>query len=451
MDPLYFVNQIWQYPLFLICYGVLAAFASWVAFTWAKHPVRWLLGFAIVGLAFLFLTLKVPPLDPKLPQTFAEPTAYKVWVFALALAALLLGTHLALTYMKLSHPEVLDSEAEARFPEIDAAWQEISIQLSQARIDPTAQHLYLLLAPDETLAASVVDAAGLSLFASGPASHESPVHCYAVADALLLSCAGASALGVGGSGTERLEYLCGLITAASPERPTLRGIAVLLPFEWTSGPDPLRRVAAVREDIQTIRRAFKVRCPILAIFCLNESMPGFTEFAARLPSNLRQSRCGFSVPTILPFGPDVTRRGMAWMARWFQSWSLNLMVQEIRNQDGNNRLLVMNAAFQQSKDMLAAMLESGLTMHRQAEPAFFRGSYFVACDTHTGVSGVRGRSAARQEGPAAVRQRSRLMVARRRPHRPPLSPRLSGDRRRDHLRDLARLDLGVIRLASERA
>ncbi len=339
--------------------------------------MRWLLVLAVGGLVLVAGRLPVPPLDPRLPAVFADPWRFKLWVFCLAVATLLLGTHLVTSYLGWARAETVENAGETKYPEIDAAWQEITIQLSHARIDPTTQSLYLLIAPDEALAASVVDAAGLTLFADGPASPESPIHCYAVADALLLTCSGASSLG--GGGTDQLEYLCSLLTAATPETPMLRGIAVLLPFDWASGPDPIRRSAPVRDDIQTIRRAFQVRCPILTIFCMNESMPGFTEFAARLPRNLRQSRCGFSVPSSLVFGPEITHRGMSWMVRWFQSWSLHSMVQDIKNQEGNSRLLGMNATFQQNKDVLAAMLEVGMTLLRHAEPVFFRGCYFVAC------------------------------------------------------------------------
>src|SRR5262249_57761770 len=132
-----------------------------------------------------------------------------------------------------------------------------------------------------------------------------------------------------------------VITAENPERPILRGVAVLLPLEWASSPDGLQRVVAVRDDLQTIRRAFKVRCTTVSVFCLRDSLPGFNEFASRLPPNLRHSRCGFSVPRSYTFGADVVRPGMRWMAQWFQSWSLNLMVQDVRDKEGNSRLLTM--------------------------------------------------------------------------------------------------------------
>jgi type VI secretion system protein ImpL len=108
-------------------------------------------------------------------------------------------------------------------------------------------------------------------------------------------------------------------------------------------------------------------------------MPGFHEFASRMPAKLRQRRCGFAVPTSLGVTGEVIRRGMSWMIQWFQSWALNLMVQDVGNKDGNNRLMNMISTFRSDKGSLVSLLESALTTHRQDEPVLFRGCYFVAC------------------------------------------------------------------------
>ncbi len=67
------------------------------------------------------------------------------------------------------------------------------------------------------------------------------------------------------------------------------------------------------------------------------------------------------------------------MMRWFQVWSLSLMVNDIHNKDGNGRLLSMNVAIRAGRDALTRLLESGLTVHQQDEPILYRGCYFVAC------------------------------------------------------------------------
>ena len=60
----------------------------------------------------------------------------------------------------------------------------------QAVADITDSPGGLLLTPDESLAAWVVNSAGLQFFARAPVSPDAPLHAYAVSDALFVSCGG---------------------------------------------------------------------------------------------------------------------------------------------------------------------------------------------------------------------------------------------------------------------
>lgn len=371
-----FLSNYWQ----MLLYGIAGLATAAFALFWSKYLVRFLLVIATIAIAIFAFTYKFPgDIDERLPDAFREWLHY--WFFGLGLVTLYSLAHLVATLVRVSAgPEADTASADGPFADLQAAWQEILIQLSKARIDPAGKDLYLLIGPDESLAASVTGAAGLQFFAKAPAAPEAPIHCQAVSDALFLSCAGASALGRQDSeGTARLEYICRLIASLNPERPILRGIAILLPFDWAGRPDFLRQSSAMRDDLQTIRRTFRLRCPTLTIFCLQESIPGFNDFASRLPSNLRHQRCGFSVPLSQGTETAVIRRGMVWMTRWFHVWSLNLMVANIQDKDGNGRLLSMNSAMRANRDGLVRILESGLTVHQQDEPILYRGCYFVAC------------------------------------------------------------------------
>jgi type VI secretion system protein ImpL len=301
--------------------------------------------------------------------------------------------------------------------------------------------LYILLTPEEALAASVVSAAGLQFFARAPLSADAPLHGYAVADALFLSCAGMYvaprpvAEGTAGpparDGTSRLEHLCGLIAAANPERPTLRGIAVLVPYEWTRGTESLLQVSAIRDDLETIRQTLRLRSPTVSVFCVRGSLPGFSEFTARLPSRERHQRCGFSVPVSLAMSGEVVRRGMDWMSGWFELWSLNLMAGDVRNTQGNSRLLAMNLALRENRDNLGGLLESAFTLHSQAEPLLYRGCYFVG----VGPEPERGAFAA---GLLNGAKRGKLLVDR------DLTRWSRGADRRDRGYRLAALALGLV-------
>ena len=117
------------------------------------------------------------------------------------------------------------------------------------------------------------------------------------------------------------------------------------------------------------------------------------------------------------------------MTRWFELWSLNLMVGDVRTR-GNARLLAMTMALRDNRDNLVGLLETALTVHSQAEPLLYRGSYFV------GISSEPDRnafSAGLLKGRLLLNKTSTPWPTRCRPHRPALSPRLpggTGDRRR---------------------
>ena len=382
-----YAQQIFHIPGYfasIIVYGISAAVIAGVALLWSKHPGRWIVALLVIGLG-VGLFYDRPPREMKegLPETFVN--YFTLWVFVLGVAAILTTSHLVGTLVR-EHWGGKGEETTSEHPDIDAAWQEVQIQMSRARIDLSEQAVYILLSPEESLAASMIGAAGLQLFARAPVAPDAPLHGYAIADALFLSCAGMYAAARPPTeekaepspqdGTARLEHLCRLIAAANPERPNLRGIAVLIPYEWTRSNDSLLKVSAIRDDLQTIRQVFKLRCPTVTVFCMRESLPGFSEFTTRLPAReRRQMRCGFSAP--VSHSRDVFRRGMDWMTRWFELWSLNLMVGDVQNTRGNARLLAMTMALRENRDNLVGLLESALTVHLQAEPLLYRGSYFV--------------------------------------------------------------------------
>ncbi len=385
----YFLTSQWA---ILLCSGVALA-TSTAALLWSKYPIRWILAIVTMLMGVFAYFVHVDEISERLPSVFRGDIPFRIWVFSLSVALLYALVHVAYTltqmYLRRHQPA-----AGGVFADLDDAWQEILIQLSQARIEPSRQRLFLLLGSDEGLSASVVEAANLDVLVRAPAAADAPIHVYATEDALFLSCAGASELGrPGGDGASRLEHLCRLIAAENPLEPILRGIVGLLtPDEREAAGASRRDVAAIREALQIIRRTLKVRCPTVTVYCLHdESIPGFNDFTSRLPSNLRHHRCGFSVPTTMALSADVLRQGLLWMTQWFQLWSLNLMVKDIRDKDGNSRLMGMNIAFRASNPTRANFLIAALTVHQQDEPLMYRGCYFVACgpdDDHAFATGL---------------------------------------------------------------
>jgi type VI protein secretion system component VasK len=82
----------------------------------------------------------------------------------------------------------------------------------------------------------------------------------------------------------RLEHLCELI--ARDRRPYcgVNGILLLINLTATDNDGDAAQVGeACREDLATVRKGLGVRCPVLAVLCDCETLPGFREFARRFP------------------------------------------------------------------------------------------------------------------------------------------------------------------------
>lgn len=373
------LKSIFDSNVTLVVLGVVAAIAAGAAFMWSKHPARWVLALLTIGLMVLIFRFDADglSLDPRLPGAFYW--WLRPWLLVLGLIVLYTVPHLAsVLYRSRTGGNGLNDGSASRFPDLDSAWDEILNRLSQAHYDVANQDLFLLMSPTESLAAGLVEASALNLFVSAPTAPDAPIHARASADGLFLSCAGASAWGrQDAEGTARLEYLCRKLAALSPDRPMLRGVAVLFPAETATSPEALKQIGPLRNDLQTIQSAFTVRCPLIAVFCSRGSGSGFNEFAARMPASLRSSRCGFSTPTVPAFDHGVADRGLRWYAQWLQSWSLNLMVQDYLATEGNGRLVEMNAQTRRDLPALRSLIETAFSTHARSDPLMVRGCYFA--------------------------------------------------------------------------
>jgi type VI secretion system protein ImpL len=366
--------------------AVLSLVGGYFAFPAVRRGLRklgwWLVPVAIAGLAVVFLTImprRYPAAD--LPDSALPPflhDGYWAWMFVFVATALGSAATLVRTARSRRGAAVAADEAGAAWPELDAAWDEILVRLAQARIDPSAQRVYLILAPDEERAAEVVRSSGLQVFVEAPAA-PAPVHAYATSDGLLLTCAGASGLG-GAPG--RMGALCRKLIDLQPDCPVVRGVVVVFPMPWSSDPGSVAQAAAVREDLLAVRRAVKIACPVFAVFSGMETTPGLTEFAARLASQVNarmlDQRVGFAVPETEAFSGDLVQRGLTWLAGWLHSWTLNLLAGDPLNYPGNGRLVTLDFEFRRYRKRLRAILESAFSTHRDSEPVVFRGCYFLA-------------------------------------------------------------------------
>ena len=405
----FFSNQ-WQT---IIAAAITLAMAT-AALVWSKHPVRWLLAVATVVLAVVVVRYPLPALDPRLPDQFLGAVKFKAWVFVFGVVAMFAVTHLvglkvgpafarwraAVGFSGASEPG-----GGARFAAVEDAWYEFLRQLARERIRAAEKPLFLILAPDEAMAESVLRASGVRFLVEAPGAPDAPLHGYAAGDALYLPCVGASATGgldgsaagePDGEGVARLEALCRLVAAVSPERPTLRGVVVLIPYRWPAGGRFFREAKAIYDDLVAVRRALGVVCPTVTVFQLTEepeSLPGVSEYVAGIRSVPAlagqlpevEKRCGFAVPTTLAPGEEVFGRGLAWAVDYFWHWSLFLMADAVEDAEGNARILAMNRKFRKvrrdpttGRKNLQDFLTDALPVEAQADHVLYRGCYFLA-------------------------------------------------------------------------
>ena len=118
---------------------------------------------------------------------------------------------------------------------------------------------------------------------------------------------------------ERLRHLGRLI--AHHRRPycPINGILLLVPFAATNSDYSASRIGQIcRRDLDAIRDSMQVRCPVFALVCDLENLPGFRELIERLPDDQKRRRMGQRfpfMPDIEPSAiPGVLEGGVRWIA-----------------------------------------------------------------------------------------------------------------------------------------
>lgn len=377
----YLVN--WVLPLaaaVLMFVGALFAPAGLKARLWKAR--WWLLGLVALAVAWVFLFDLPSRFPPRVTMPRPYHAHYWTWLLLFLFGAVGAGLA-AVGQLRAARRAAGAAHAEEGFPDIDAAWDEILLHFGQAKIDPAAQRYYLLIGPDAPTIATLVEAAGLQVFAEGP-SAPGPLHAWATSDGVLLGCAGACNLGDPGNpaASARLEHLTRHLLALQPDCSAVRGVAVLMPMGWCARTESVKEAGAVRDDLQVVRRVLGVQPPVFVVLTGMEEVPGLVEFAARLASQsspqMLDQRVGFAVPIDQTFSGDLVGRGLTWQSGWFHNWILNLLAGDPANHAGNAELVLLDSEFRRYRRRLRAVLEAALLTHKQSEPVLFRGCYFVA-------------------------------------------------------------------------
>jgi len=100
----------------------------------------------------------------------------------------------------------------------------------------------------------------------------------------------------------RLRYLCRLIVRDRRPYCAVNGLLFLIPLSATDRADAADVTArACREDFTTAIETLQVECPVFALVCGFEQLPGFCEYVKSLPPEMRPRRFGRSFPLLPDF------------------------------------------------------------------------------------------------------------------------------------------------------
>jgi hypothetical protein len=120
--------------------------------------------------------------------------------------------------------------------------------------------------------------------------------------------------------TERLRHVGRLIARDRKPFCPLNGVLLLIPLAATRGDEEASQVGLIcHRDLATVRAATHVRCPVFALVCELETLPGFREMIARLPEGQRDRRMGQRFPLVPDLEPSkvasMLESGIVWIGR----------------------------------------------------------------------------------------------------------------------------------------
>ncbi len=117
----------------------------------------------------------------------------------------------------------------------------------------------------------------------------------------------------------RLRHLGQLISRERRPYCPINGILLLIPIAATNSEHSAARVGSLcQRDMSLIRKSMPVRCPVFALVCDLETLPGFSELIQRLPDDQRRRRMGQRfplIPDVEPMSlPAIFEGGVNWIA-----------------------------------------------------------------------------------------------------------------------------------------
>lgn len=190
--------------------------------------------------------------------------------------------------------------------------------------------------------------------------------------------------------TARLKHVCQLIVAARRPYCPLNGILVLVPWAaLDSDADAQLHGRVCQRDLETVREALQVQCPVFTLVCDLESAPGFPDLIERLPESQRSQRLGRGFPLV----PDLDPTALPTMMNAGIGWTCQTLVPNLiyrlfrlpgseerrgsETLDGNIRLYQLVQEMRDRQHRLGGILKRGI-LRESAATSLFGGCYLAA-------------------------------------------------------------------------
>lgn len=187
----------------------------------------------------------------------------------------------------------------------------------------------------------------------------------------------------------RLRYLCSLIARDRKGFCPLNGVLVLIGLQTTDSDEIAEQTSNfVQMELQAIREATKLRCPVFAVLCDLERASGFGTFSQRLSEDKRKQRVGQRfelVPDVSPEQlPGFVEKGVGGVClniipKWVQSL---FRTEKAQGQESLDEALRVNSElFRFMSDLVMRQKRVGRVVRRLVpandDVPLFAGCYFA--------------------------------------------------------------------------
>ena len=179
----------------------------------------------------------------------------------------------------------------------------------------------------------------------------------------------------------RLRYLCRRISRDRRPFCPINGVLLVFPYASTGGDAEAKEAGSLcQRDLEAVREAFQVDCPVFALVCDLERVPGFDEFLKFFPEGQRRRLLGQQ----LPLAPDLDAAGRVKMVERGVQWVGDVLfpriVYKFWGADGadpasaplaaspNARLYEFLARVRGSQKRLGRILNRGVVMQAPGAP-----------------------------------------------------------------------------------